>query len=97
MSDDLLLFSVQRQQRTHFLSLSVLWQKCESSDLNVISEETNMDRFLFYLEETGIDVNRFESVKFPGWFISTSYEREDQPLELCQVDTAQRVTAFKMK
>ncbi|XP_008323803.1 interleukin-1 beta-like [Cynoglossus semilaevis] len=72
-------------------------EKCESSDLNVISEETNMDRFLFYLEETGIDVNRFESVKFPGWFISTSYEREDQPLELCQVDTAQRVTAFKMK
>uniref|UniRef100_A0A3B4VPG1 Interleukin-1 n=2 Tax=Seriola dumerili TaxID=41447 RepID=A0A3B4VPG1_SERDU len=67
-------------------------EKCSEDD---ISSSNDMDRFLFDKKLTGISLTRFESVKYPGWFISTS-ESENQPLELCQTDSAQRVTYFKV-
>lgn len=31
-----------------------------------------MERFLFFRNGTGDSLNTFESVKYPGWFITTS-------------------------
>ncbi|KAG7498575.1 interleukin-1 beta-like [Solea senegalensis] len=70
-------------------------EECDEEDLKAISNESDMERFLFHVK--GVDGTRFESVKCRGWFISTSYEKELQPLEMCQVDAVNRETAFSMK
>uniref|UniRef100_A0A4W6ERT7 Interleukin-1 n=1 Tax=Lates calcarifer TaxID=8187 RepID=A0A4W6ERT7_LATCA len=57
----------------------------------------NMKRFLFFNREgPEICLHTFESVKYRGWFISTAYEKENEPLEMCRVDSAYRLTKFKI-
>lgn len=70
-------------------------EQCTESELQQISSEQNMDRFLFYKTITGASMITFESVSCPGWYISTSSEDEDQPVEMCQADSA-RHTNFSM-
>ncbi|XP_034458750.1 interleukin-1 beta [Hippoglossus hippoglossus] len=65
-------------------------------DLKVICSDGAKDRFLFYRRETGLNVQTFESVMCHGWFISTSYEQEEKPLEMCKVDSAYRITSFSI-
>uniref|UniRef100_A0A8C6S1L2 Interleukin-1 n=1 Tax=Neogobius melanostomus TaxID=47308 RepID=A0A8C6S1L2_9GOBI len=66
------------------------------SELQKISSENNMDRFLFYKIITGVDMRKFESVSCPGWYISTCLVDEGQPVEMCKVDrAATRLTEFK--
>uniref|UniRef100_A0A3Q2VCU9 Interleukin-1 beta n=2 Tax=Haplochromini TaxID=319058 RepID=A0A3Q2VCU9_HAPBU len=60
-----------------------------------ILTDRDMDRFLFYRKTTGISLTTFESVKFRGWYISTS-QQENQPVELCKVDAANRLTSFRV-
>uniref|UniRef100_A0A3Q4N715 Interleukin-1 n=1 Tax=Neolamprologus brichardi TaxID=32507 RepID=A0A3Q4N715_NEOBR len=60
-----------------------------------ILTDRDMDRFLFYRKTTGISLTTFESVKFRGWYISTS-QQENQPVELCKVDAASRLTSFRV-
>lgn len=55
-----------------------------------------MDRFLFHGTIKGISESKFESVNCPGWYISTSSEAENQPLEMCEPDSASRVISFKI-
>ncbi|XP_040012581.1 interleukin-1 beta [Xiphias gladius] len=69
-------------------------EECTEEELRKISNDGHMDRFLFYKRTTGISLTTFESVKCRGWFISTSYEQENQPVEMCKVDTAHRLTSF---
>ncbi|XP_060936329.1 interleukin-1 beta [Limanda limanda] len=69
-------------------------EKCSAEDLKVICKDGTKDRFLFYSKESEINAKTFESVLCHGWFISTSYEQEEKPVEMCKVDSAQRVTAF---
>uniref|UniRef100_A0A3B4Y7M3 Interleukin-1 beta n=1 Tax=Seriola lalandi dorsalis TaxID=1841481 RepID=A0A3B4Y7M3_SERLL len=73
---------------TRHFSLS--WQECSEDDIR-----NDMDRFLFEKKLSGKSQTSFESVKHRGWFISTS-ESENQPVELCQIDSAQRVTSFNV-
>ncbi|KAE8285371.1 Interleukin-1 beta Precursor [Larimichthys crocea] len=70
-------------------------EECCEETLSRISDDGNMDRFLFYRRITGMNLTTFESVKCPGWFISTSYECENQPVEMCKANTVRRVTCFK--
>ncbi|XP_062268962.1 interleukin-1 beta [Platichthys flesus] len=71
-------------------------EKCSAEDLKVICKDGTQDRFLFYSRESEINVKTFESVLCRGWFISTSYEQEEKPLEMCKVDSACRVTLFNL-
>ncbi|XP_078144453.1 interleukin-1 beta [Centroberyx gerrardi] len=71
-------------------------EDCSEEDLKVIRADDNMDRFLFYKCIKGHSETTFESVKYRGWFISTSSDRENQPVEMCKVDTARRLTYFKI-
>ncbi|XP_070781109.1 interleukin-1 beta [Enoplosus armatus] len=65
-------------------------------DLNIINNNGNLDRFLFYKRIKGMSLTTFESVLCRGWYISTSYEDENQPVEMCKVDTSQRLTSFNI-
>ncbi|XP_023268234.1 interleukin-1 beta-like [Seriola lalandi dorsalis] len=65
-------------------------EECSEDDIR-----NDMDRFLFEKKLSGKSQTSFESVKHRGWFISTS-ESENQPVELCQIDSAQRVTSFNV-
>lgn len=42
-----------------------------------------MERFLFFRNGTGDSLNTFESVKYPGWFITTSKE-DYKPVQMCK-------------
>nr|BAM66991.1 interleukin 1 beta like 1 [Paralichthys olivaceus] len=70
-------------------------EECSAEQLKVICSDGTNDRFLFFLRETGVNVKTFESVKCRGWFISTSYEKEEKPVEMCKVDSVSRVFSFK--
>lgn len=71
-------------------------EECSEKDLQMISDAGKMNRFLFYKRTTGVSLSTFESVQCRGWFISTSHEAENQPVEMCQVDEAGRVTSFRL-
>uniref|UniRef100_A0A4W6ESS2 Interleukin-1 n=1 Tax=Lates calcarifer TaxID=8187 RepID=A0A4W6ESS2_LATCA len=62
-----------------------------------LRSDPDMKRFLFFNREgPEICLHTFESVKYRGWFISTAYEKENEPLEMCRVDSAYRLTKFKI-
>ncbi|KAK7895465.1 hypothetical protein WMY93_020790 [Mugilogobius chulae] len=71
-------------------------EECSESDLQNISTERNTVRFLFYKTIEGRSMTKFESVNCKGWFISTSSEDENQPVEMCRVDNAGRLTCFNI-
>ncbi|NP_998009.2 interleukin-1 beta [Danio rerio] len=53
------------------------------------------DQLLFFRKETGSSINTFESVKCPGWFISTAYE-DSQMVEMDRKDT-ERIINFELQ
>uniref|UniRef100_A0A8C3G6D2 Interleukin-1 beta n=1 Tax=Cyclopterus lumpus TaxID=8103 RepID=A0A8C3G6D2_CYCLU len=69
------------------------WSK---QKLQNISDHEDMDRFLFFKRTVGFSLNTFESLKHPGWFISTSDQDQDESMEMCRVDDARRLISFKM-
>ncbi|XP_037607763.1 interleukin-1 beta [Sebastes umbrosus] len=71
-------------------------EECNVQNLKKISDAGNMDRFLFYKSTQGVSLNTFESVKYPGWFISTSGEDERQAVEMCTVDADNRLMCFNI-
>ncbi|MEQ2289209.1 hypothetical protein AMECASPLE_030588 [Ameca splendens] len=70
-------------------------EEYSKEDLQEISKDQNMDRFLFIKSPSALSLTTFESVKYPGWFISTSSKDSDQTVEMCQADVPGRVTSFK--
>ena len=77
------------------LSFSIFRQECSEVNLQTISRDDNMDRFLFYRRDAGLSHITFESVRYSGWFISTC-EGEEQPVEMCEAEANRRLTSFKI-
>uniref|UniRef100_A0A3Q1GGD9 Interleukin-1 beta n=1 Tax=Acanthochromis polyacanthus TaxID=80966 RepID=A0A3Q1GGD9_9TELE len=77
--------------------LELTLENCSKDELLKISDNQNMDRFLFFKRASALALYTFESVKYRDWFISTSSKDEDQLVEMCKVDTAGRLTSFKLK
>ncbi|XP_008298773.1 interleukin-1 beta-like [Stegastes partitus] len=71
-------------------------ERCREDELKMISDDQNMDRFLFFKRHSAMTLYTFESVKHRGWFISTSTEDENHSVEMCKVDAASRLTSFKL-
>ncbi|KAM9455367.1 interleukin-1 beta-like isoform 1-T1 [Clarias gariepinus] len=59
----------------------------DKESLKAIKENDGMERFLFLRNSSGDTLNTFESVKYPGWFITTSKD-EFQPVQMSQQQTS---------
>ncbi|KAK7120960.1 hypothetical protein R3I94_020821 [Phoxinus phoxinus] len=66
-----------------------------SGTLKTIKAGDQYDNLLFFRKETGVANNTFESVKYPGWFISTAYEDFEQ-VEMSQMSQG-RLTNFTLE
>lgn len=72
----------------------VLKEINDTLDTIVDGDAKGYDHLLFYRTESGVSNNTFESVKFPGWFISTAFD-DDERVEMCQKSTA-RINNFML-
>ncbi|XP_013870541.1 interleukin-1 beta [Austrofundulus limnaeus] len=70
-------------------------EECSLESLKEICEDENTNRFLFTRKTEGVSLTTFESVKYPGWFISTSYDGTNNSVEMCQ-ETDGRVRSFRL-
>ncbi|KAM9455366.1 interleukin-1 beta-like [Clarias gariepinus] len=59
----------------------------DKKSLKAIRENDGMERFLFLRNSSGDTLNTFESVQYPGWFITTSKD-EFQPVQMSQQQTS---------
>ncbi|XP_029025128.1 interleukin-1 beta [Betta splendens] len=69
-------------------------EECNKETLKQISNESRK-RFLFYKRAQAVSLTTFESVMCSDWFISTSPDGDEQPLEMCN-DEACRLTSFRV-
>ncbi|XP_066506513.1 uncharacterized protein [Hoplias malabaricus] len=67
----------------------------DKETLKSIIEADDMERFLFFRKVTGNSINTFESVKHPGWFISTSNEEYKQ-VDMCTAKDSSRQKVFTL-
>ncbi|XP_041826236.1 interleukin-1 beta [Melanotaenia boesemani] len=70
-------------------------EECHEEDLKKIYQDTDADRFLFIKKTTGFSLTTFESVKYPGWFITTSSDDRNHSVEMCEVESPRNRT-FKV-
>ncbi|KAL4609525.1 interleukin-1 beta [Arapaima gigas] len=68
----------------------------DRSKMKTINEQDDLSRFLFLKKGTGFSMTTFESAKYKGWFISTAIE-EQEPVEMCTMQEANRITSFMVK
>ncbi|XP_056592649.1 interleukin-1 beta [Triplophysa dalaica] len=82
--------------RTDSSSLPKLELREINDTLNTIEADDPMgyDHLLFYRKESGVAYNTFESLKFPGWFISTTFE-DFEEVEVCQ-KSVNHISSFKL-
>ncbi|XP_029295446.1 interleukin-1 beta [Cottoperca gobio] len=66
----------------------------EDRSLLSINLDSNMVRFLFYKQDTGVNISTLMSVAFPDWYISTA-EQTNKPVEMCQ-QSASRYQTFNI-
>lgn len=64
-------------------------------NLSAISSDSDMVRFLFYKQDTGVNLSTLVSVPFSNWYISTAREN-NKPLALC-VESAKRHRTFNIQ
>ncbi|KAM4719598.1 interleukin-1 beta [Anableps anableps] len=57
-------------------------EKYREESLTEIDQDEGMDRFLFIKRISGVCLATFESVKYRGWFISTSSDECDQSVDM---------------
>lgn len=69
-------------------------QTLEDNSLLNISSDSDMVRFLFYKQDTGVNISTLMSVAQPNWYISTA-EQNNKPVEMCQ-ETAKRFRSFNI-
>lgn len=80
------------------LSIFILFapQEVEDKDsLLSISSDSDLVRFLFYKEDSGLNLSTLVSVPHSNWFISTAKEN-NKPVEMC-LESAQRHKTFKIQ
>ncbi|KAI4882340.1 hypothetical protein NFI96_017513 [Prochilodus magdalenae] len=68
----------------------------DTETLRTVTRNDDMERFLFRQKVTGVSTNTFESVKYSGWFISTS-KKESTPVEMCKEEDTTRQKAFSLQ
>ncbi|XP_041644440.1 interleukin-1 beta-like [Cheilinus undulatus] len=59
-----------------------------------ISSDSDLVRFLFYKEDTGVNISTLVSVPYSDWYISTANEN-NKPVEMC-LESAHRHRNFKI-
>lgn len=69
-------------------------ERLEDNSLLNISSDSDMVRFLFYKQDTGVNISTLMSVAQPNWYISTA-EQNNKPVEMCQ-ETAKRYRSFNI-
>ncbi|KAF7701088.1 interleukin-1 beta-like [Silurus meridionalis] len=75
-----LFLSCALLNETPFLGIEEVTDK---ETLKDIKENDGMERFLFFRNGSGDFLNTFESVKYPGWFITTSKE-DFKPVQMAK-------------
>ncbi|CAJ1069440.1 interleukin-1 beta-like [Xyrichtys novacula] len=60
-----------------------------------IGSDSNMVRFLFYKQDSGLNISTLVSVAYSDWFISTATDN-NKPVEMC-LESAQRHRHFKIQ
>ncbi|XP_074494942.1 interleukin-1 beta-like [Sebastes fasciatus] len=60
-----------------------------------ISPDSDMVRFLFYRQDTGVNITTLMSVAHPDWFICTA-EQDNKPLEMC-MESANLYRTFNIR
>lgn len=65
------------------------------SSLSTIGAESDLARFLFYKEDSGLNISTLTSARFPSWYISTA-PQDNKPVEMCQ-ETANRYRTFSIQ
>ncbi|XP_051973553.1 interleukin-1 beta-like [Xyrauchen texanus] len=68
--------------------------KVVTDTLNTIPAD-DPNGILFFRSETGVSVNTFESVKYRGWFISTSTVDHER-VNMCQESAVDRIKSFQL-
>nr|BAM66989.1 interleukin 1 beta [Paralichthys olivaceus] len=72
--------SCQKNGAEPTLHLERVENKC---DLEAFSRDSEMVRFLFYKQDSGVSISTLMSARFPNWYISTS-EQDNRPVMVCQ-------------
>ncbi|TDH13106.1 hypothetical protein EPR50_G00054420 [Perca flavescens] len=67
----------------------------EADRLSRISSNSDMVRFLFYRQTTGVNISTLMSVAFPNWYISTAAQN-NKPVEMC-LESANRHRMFNIR
>uniref|UniRef100_A0AAY4AWL3 Interleukin-1 n=1 Tax=Denticeps clupeoides TaxID=299321 RepID=A0AAY4AWL3_9TELE len=78
--------------KTPVLTVEVI---SDQQQLETINAEGDMARFLFFKSVNGQSMNTFESAKFPGYFISTSF-KDQKPVEVCKQQVTERINTFRV-
>lgn len=60
-----------------------------------IGSGSDMERFLFYKHDTGLNISTLMSARFPNWYISTAQE-DNKSVEMC-LETASRYRTFSIQ
>ncbi|XP_034727432.1 interleukin-1 beta-like [Etheostoma cragini] len=63
--------------------------------LSSVSSDSDMMRFLFYKQTTGVNISTLMSVAFPNWYISTAVQN-NKPVEMC-LESANRHRTFNIR
>ncbi|XP_068613306.1 interleukin-1 beta-like [Brachionichthys hirsutus] len=66
----------------------------DKETLSTISSDSDLVRFLFYKQDTGLNVSTLVSVPFNNWYISTAVD-DNNSVEMCQ-DDAERYRTFNI-
>uniref|UniRef100_A0AAZ3S516 Interleukin-1 n=1 Tax=Oncorhynchus tshawytscha TaxID=74940 RepID=A0AAZ3S516_ONCTS len=69
-----------------------------TTTLKSINHESDMVRFLFYKQDTGVDISTLESAHYRNWFISTALQQDNTKMvNMCQSATPNRFTTFTVQ
>ncbi|XP_060894279.1 interleukin-1 beta-like [Labrus mixtus] len=72
-----------------------LEEVADKDSLLSISSDSDMVRFLFYKQDTGLNISTLVSVPYSDWYISTEIDN-NKPVEMC-LESAHRHRTFKIQ